>query len=215
MTTTRQKAPCILTEVGARRLTARIRDALAVADDLLAQAYQGRAWEALGYDSWPAYCAGELPELRFLKLRAEARRERVRALRNEGATIPDVVAATGSSLGTIHRDLVSLEGGHTRGPSFQTETPEAQEPEAAPPVPMAKTDRVVALVASQGDRGMTNWQVVARHVTSRGGVGSTCLEFEDESEWRHGAASAAFHAAERKGVIRRDGRFRESYAVYV
>lgn len=198
MTTTRQKAPCILTEIGARRLTARIRDALAVADDLLAQAYQGRAWEALGYDSWPAYCAGELPELRFLKLRAEARRERVRALRHEGATIPDVVAATGSSLGTIHRDLVSLEGGHTREPSFQMETAEApQEPEAAPPVPMAKTDQIVALVAAQGDRGLT------------------CLEVEHETGWRHGVASGPMSTVARQKRIKATGRFRQGYGVYV
>ena len=42
----------------------------------------------------------------------------------------------------------------------------------------------------------------------------SCLEFEDKQGWRHGAASAAFHAAERKGRVFRDGRIRERYAVY-
>lgn len=149
MSTVREKAPSILTPVGARRLTARIRDALAVADDLLARAYEGRVWEALGHESWAVWCAAELPELSHVKLRAPQRRERVAKLRHEGATIPDIVAATGSSLGTIHRDLQALEGGHTR-------------PATSAPVVESRADQVVRLVAESGAQGMTVRELCAR-----------------------------------------------------
>jgi hypothetical protein len=117
--TVREKAPTILTAEGARRITARIRDALSVADDLLVQAYEGLAWEALGHASWAAYCAAELPELRMVKLRAPERKARARALRDAGASLPDIVAATGSSLGTAHRDVTPAKAPQP----FQMESP--------------------------------------------------------------------------------------------
>jgi hypothetical protein len=79
-----------------QRLTA-IRNALALADDLLAQAYAARDWEALGHASWEAYCAAEIPELRHLKLRAPERRARIQTLRNAapGISVRELAAATG------------------------------------------------------------------------------------------------------------------------
>jgi hypothetical protein len=138
--TVREKAPTILTAEGARRITARIRDALSVADDLLVQAYEGLAWEALGHDSWAAYCAAELPELRMVKLRAPERRARVHALRDAGASIPEIVAATGSSLGTVHRDLTP-----TTPAPFQMESPRRVSGYRA----------AVELVTAQGAAGLT------------------------------------------------------------
>jgi hypothetical protein len=101
-----------LTAVEARRLTARIRDALALADDLLARAYAGRAWAALGHGSWEAYCAAELPELRHLKLRAPERRARIQTLRDAapGISVRELAAATGAAVGTVHADLVPRPG---------------------------------------------------------------------------------------------------------
>lgn len=104
-------APAVLelAQARARRRVGQIRDALAVADDLLAQAFTERDWEALGHADWAAYCAAELPELRHLKLRADARRARVAALVAAGApSVRDLAAATGASVGTIHGDLVQL-----------------------------------------------------------------------------------------------------------
>jgi hypothetical protein len=92
----------------ARRLTSEIRNALAVADDLLARAFAGRAWEALGHASWEAYCAAELPELRHLKMRAPARRARAAVLAGLGASVREVAAGTGASVGTAHADLATL-----------------------------------------------------------------------------------------------------------
>jgi hypothetical protein len=41
----------------------------------------------------------------MVTLRAPERKARAQALRDAGATLPEIVVATGSSLGTIHRDL--------------------------------------------------------------------------------------------------------------
>lgn len=92
----------------ARRLLSEARNALALADDLLARLYAGRAWEVLGHADWPALCAAELPELRHLKMRTPARRERVAALLEHDATVRDIAAATGSSVGTAHNDVQAL-----------------------------------------------------------------------------------------------------------
>jgi hypothetical protein len=184
--TVREKAPTILTEIGARRLISQARNALVLADDVLARLYQGRAWEVTGHADFVAMCAAELPELRHLKMRAQPRRERVKALRAEGATIPEIAAATGASVGSIHGDLKALEGGHSR-----------------------------AAVSTLKAAGMTSWQRVVLEVGRRGAAGLTCLEFEGVTGWRHGAASAAFHAAERKGHVRRVPSFRQGYAAYV
>lgn len=157
---TREKAPTILTREGARRKIARVRDALALADDLLVELYTGRAWEALGYSSFDAMCAGELPELRTLKLRAPARKARAVALREAGATIPEIVTATGSSLGTIHRDLTPAKPAE----SFQMETPRR----------VSNVDRAVSLVAAQGVRGMTYIEL-CRAAGWRGGQATGAL----------------------------------------
>lgn len=188
----REKAPTILTAEGARRLTARIRDALALSDDLLAQAFGGRAWEALGYVDWTAYCEGELPELRHIKLRAPARQARARALHDEGATEREIAAATGASPATAHRDVLKVTG-------------RAASNEARDDAPLVLTPEIV--------EEMTNWQVVLRAVRHAGSL--TCLEFERQKGWGHGRASAAFWSAERKGYVRRDGAIREGYAAYV
>jgi hypothetical protein len=108
----------VLSATDARRLTARIRDALALADDLLAAAYAGRALEALSHPSWEAYCAAELPELRHLKLRSAARRQRAARLLEVGATERDVAAATGPSTGTAHNDVA-----HLRAPVLKLSKP--------------------------------------------------------------------------------------------
>lgn len=129
------RAPLILTAHGARRLTGRIRDALAIADDLLVQAYEGRAWEALGHRSWVDYCARELPELQCIKLKSGPRRERAAKLYAEGASLREIAAATGGSLGTTKADV----------DTFRPQ-PMPQPVKRGP----RKTDRVVAMLADRG-----------------------------------------------------------------
>jgi hypothetical protein len=89
-----------------QRLTA-IRNALALADDLLAQAYAAEDWKALGHADFASYCAAEIPELRHLKLRAPERRARIQTLRDAapGISVRELAAATGAAVGTVHADL--------------------------------------------------------------------------------------------------------------
>jgi hypothetical protein len=122
----------------ARRRVTAIRNALAAADELLAQAFTARDWAALGHASWEAYCSAELPELRHIKLRRPERQARIAALRaaDPAISVRDLAAATGASVGTVHGDL----------------TAPAPVP-AGPPLP--RTDQVVGLIAAAGPAGLT------------------------------------------------------------
>jgi hypothetical protein len=140
----------------ARRRVGAIRDALAVADDLLAAAYADRDWAALGHASWAAYCAAELPELRHLKLRAEARQARVAALLDAGASRREIAAGTGASLGQVQKDVAALTAAHRPAP------------------PARRTVRVLDLIAAAGDAGLTVHQL-ARKDRCGQAAASACL----------------------------------------
>lgn len=169
-----------------------IRNALGVADEELEAALVNRDWEVFDLPSFEAYCAEKIPEFRHFKMRREPRNERIDRLHRQGATIPQIVAATGSSLGTVHRRLEALEGGHKREPVSNRKEADPAPPALAEP----------------------KWLVVARFVNAQGQRGASCLEFERAQGWGHGAASAAFYAAEKKQAVRRDGRIRQGYGVY-
>lgn len=193
--TTREKAPTILTAAGARKLTARIRDALALADDLLVRAYEGKAWEALGHASWPAFIAAELPELRMVKLRTEVRREWVRKLLEAGASVREAAVAAGTSVGSAHNDARVLGFVEERS---ELNTPRAAEQPVSPPLPqVSNVDRAVALVAAQGARGLT--------------VRELC----HEADWHHGQASGALTKAHQRGLIARSDVYRDRCAAYL
>lgn len=129
----------LLDTAAARRLVSEARNALAVADDLLARLFAGRAWEALGHADWDALCAAELPELRHLKMRPAARLARVAALDAVGATTRQIAVATGASVGQAHADRKALAAS------------------AAPAGVDARPAHVVVagLVAAAGARGLT------------------------------------------------------------
>jgi hypothetical protein len=182
---TREKAPTILTAEGARRKIARARDALALADDLLVELYEGRAWDALGHVSWEALVAAELPELRLIKLRAPVRRERARKLLELGATEREIAAATGSSAGTAHNDVAFL----TKPAVLKIEQP-----------PVA--------IESRADQ-------VVRLVVAAGGEGRTSLELMREARCSYGAASGALSRVARQGRVRPSTVSRGGYGVYV
>lgn len=168
-----------------------IRNALSVADEELERALVERDWEVFDLPSFEAYCAEKIPEFKHFTMRPESRLQRIERLRRLGATIPQIVAATGSSLGTVHRSLEALEGGHKRPAVSKWKDEEQPEP---------LSPEVIA--------DATNWQVVRRHVSKAGARGLTCHEFEQATGWGHGRASAAFHSAEHKGYIHRDGTLR-------
>ena len=96
----------MLGEADARALTVRIQ---ATAEDLwqlVVVAYQGRAWEALGYPSWDAYCASEFKDMK-IRLPKQDRREIVQTLRDHGLSLRAMASATGYDKHTIARDLAA------------------------------------------------------------------------------------------------------------
>lgn len=138
-----------LTAEQARDLTEQIAAGIAGIWQLVKAAYNGRAWLALGYASWDDYCGREFGGSR-IALPREDRPEVVASLRDAGLSIRAIASATGSSRGTVQRDLASgvPNGTPDAGPStpdvagVQNRTPDApQEPDVAPkPKPVTGTD---------------------------------------------------------------------------
>jgi len=92
----------------ARELTASIRQVGESMWELVQTAYRGRAWAALGYESWDAYCSTEFAATR-LALPREDRQEVVQSLRETGMSTRAIAAATGVSAMTVSTDLASVK----------------------------------------------------------------------------------------------------------
>ncbi len=95
----------------AQAVTDRIRDsavraldALADIEDSIAAAYAGRAWMALGYGSWEAYCEAEFSQTR-LWTSVEERHERTVTLRDAGLSQRAIAAVLGISQPTVSADI--------------------------------------------------------------------------------------------------------------
>lgn len=122
----------------ARRLTDCIKNAIAAAWDLIAQAYNERAWTALGYTSWDDYCTNEFGSSR-LRLPREERAEVVGSLRESGLSLRAIEAATGFSRPTIIKDIAAAEVVKSLPPD-----PPGGVTETTP----GQTDRVAAALAA-------------------------------------------------------------------
>lgn len=88
----------------ARDLTDRIKVTVEGAWVLIKQAYESRAWSALGYLSWDDYCTREFGSSR-LRLPREERQEVVASLRESGLSLRAIESATGVSRKTVINDL--------------------------------------------------------------------------------------------------------------
>lgn len=84
----------------ARALTDRIKVAVDVVWELVIDAYQRRAWVALGYATWDDYTTREFGTSR-LRLPREERPDVVCSLREAGLSTRAIVAVTGLSKGTV------------------------------------------------------------------------------------------------------------------
>ena len=93
-----------LTAEEAQVLTRQIKEATEALWDMVKLAYTRRAWAALGYGSWDDYLDGEFGESR-LKLPREDRGEVIHSLRDAGLSIRAIASATGTGIGTVHREL--------------------------------------------------------------------------------------------------------------
>ncbi len=90
-----------LSAEAAQELTAQIRACVEQVWVLIEQAFTARAWVALGYPSWDAYCASEFDRSR-LRIPREERAEVVASMREIGMSTRAIAAATGLSVGTAH-----------------------------------------------------------------------------------------------------------------
>jgi lambda repressor-like predicted transcriptional regulator len=92
----------------AKAITLRIADHVEQVWELIVEAYQRRAWVALGYESWDAYMKTEFGADR-IKLPAAKRLEVVGEMRARGMSTRAIASATGLSKDTVHRAAVSSE----------------------------------------------------------------------------------------------------------
>lgn len=102
----------VLTEKQARALTDRIKsrwDSLVEGGDrlmeLVAQAQEGKADEALGYKSWTAYIAAEFKDTPMLGLGKEERRDLIVSLSDSGMSTRAIAPVVGVSDFTVREDL--------------------------------------------------------------------------------------------------------------
>lgn len=114
----------------ARHLTERIKVLVEGAWDLIKQAYEERAWAALGYPSWDDYCSREFGTSR-LRLPREERQEVVLSLRESGMSTRAIAAATGQSKSQVDRDLAGVPNG-TPAPVLGTDGKQYQPTRPGP-----------------------------------------------------------------------------------
>lgn len=93
----------VLSAEDARVLTDQIKVGVEGVWMLVKQAYELRAWAALGYASWDDYCTREFGTAR-LRLPREERQEVVASLRDSGLSDRAIESATGVSRRTLIRD---------------------------------------------------------------------------------------------------------------
>jgi hypothetical protein len=98
-----------MTLAEATEVTNRIRGHLEDAAQDLGRAYQRRAWIAMGYESFDAYCDGEFSSSRIRLPRVERQRV-VNSLSDAGLSQRAIESATGADRKTIRKDLASGGG---------------------------------------------------------------------------------------------------------
>lgn len=132
----------------ARIITDRIKVAVEAAWELIVQAYQARAWAALGYSSWDDYCTREFGTAR-IRLPREERPEVVASLRDAGLSIRAIQAATGISQPTVIKDLRQNEVLNSLAPENGSEVTgtDGKTYPARQPAPRAKKPDTLRAVA--------------------------------------------------------------------
>ena len=102
--TTGEVVTVTLDEPAALALTNRIRGSLVAAHDGLVAAFKGRAWIAMGYKSWHAYCKGEFQDAHMVRLESDQRQEIVAQMRSAGMSTRAIGSALGVSQSTVVTD---------------------------------------------------------------------------------------------------------------
>jgi len=197
-----EKAPTILTRRGAELLTEKIGKALDRASRLLVQAYEGRAHEALGFDSWETYTAAHFGEVAGIKLERPDRVRLAAALTLDGRTRAQVAEHLGVSLGTVQHDLevagvIDLTERRAAREAKRAAEQVDERPAVEPPVAMSKRARAVQLITEQGERGLT------------------ALELAEVTGWTGGSSTGTMSDLGRQRRVTRTSTFRRGYAAYI
>lgn len=116
--------------------------------ELIVAAHSGRAWIALGYESWDDLCAKEFDRAR-LSLPREERTETVRSLRDSGLSIRAIASATGADAKTVQTDLKSGVGNSHTSPDEPAEEIEPGAQNYAPEPDAEATGADLAQVCSE------------------------------------------------------------------
>lgn len=154
-----------------------IRNALTMADEELARVKAERDWEVFGLGSFTEYCDQMLPDLKFIKLRAPERLNRIKALlaADPNTTEREAAASTGSSAATAHRDFLKATGR-----SASNEAREFAQP-APSPVP--------------------TYVQAARAIGACGPGGGSTPDVMSRLGWEQGRASVAVSRAAKRGLL--------------
>ncbi len=124
----------VLTDLEARHLVDSIRVDVTDLGERVATAYIGRAWTALGYDSWDALCEAEFDGAR-LRIPREQRAEQVQSLRSAGLSTRAIGTALGVSDGTVRNDLSTAQDYAVEAPAVVTSLDGRTRPATQPPRP--------------------------------------------------------------------------------
>lgn len=142
----------------ARALTTKLRETLDLAVELVRELHEHEGWRALGYDSWPAFCAAELPQLAVI-VRGMPRGERdgkLSELRSGGMSLRDVSAATGVAPNTVRTATRGVELAVVKSRDGALRPATARNMEGATRAKRVHlTDRLVGLVRDAGPEGIT------------------------------------------------------------
>lgn len=92
----------------ARNLTRQIRVGLEGTHALIIEAFKGRAWKAMGYPTWDAYCQGEFGTLSLQPPR-EDRQQVIGSLREAGMSVRAIAASIDMSKTHVTRELQDME----------------------------------------------------------------------------------------------------------
>lgn len=98
------------TAAEARAVTDRIRSSMGDLMEQIVRAHIGRAWLALGYESWTEYVKGEFNHAPLSLPRAE-RKAVTAVLRGQGFSTRAIAAVEGVGVGTVARDLAGVPNG--------------------------------------------------------------------------------------------------------
>lgn len=162
-------------EARARSLVDTIKTSIEQAREAMIEAYQRRAWKALGYPSWDALCEAEFK----VRIALPDRPAAVREMRGAGMSQRAIASGLGVSPGTINRDL------RQSPPEALTGTIVGTDGKTYPPVQIAREmpfsdtcmePDCVRVIGMQHPAVQSLWSTMERALDAKRVLGTTAEE---------------------------------------